>query len=1072
MDEGKMRYKRTLFVGLGGAGAKTLRILKQRIIEKNGGQPNQIKFLLIDTNSTELSNFRDFDNSEKICIAVREPYQRYLHDKDTSTHEFIPKQNAHSLLALERGAGQIRSNGHFAVIENQYSNKLMRIFRERADELENIDIKESTLEKDPKIEIRLVFSIAGGTGSGTFLPIATILRAAVKHCELTAYIYSATNFSKKVENSAKYSVMQNAYAALCELDYMMHFGRDEKRHKNITFNFGPSENQHMEQSNRPFDEVYYIDKHTNLPDADSVEFSYNEIDRLQENTAEAMYLAATNIITAHTGTVDNVRQKIMEGQFDVSDKFAWVSGLGLAELYFEKLGFDNSSVINACLKAINERTDETQTWENKTIETIVKKFTYNTYDESRGDADGNPVLRRFVEEDQIKKYCSTIVKNLENTATSDEMCDSKNENAPSLSKCVSKNKETETVDKIKQECIDGFKKDVNKLIESLIDKKKYRDNELGEDKYVEGFGKESGGLSLEMVKKIIDALRNKLVSSQNTLTQERDGIQEKDGKTNGGLKGKEEKANEDIRRLRRKIIEKPQTGFKIWKPSTWWSNPNPPQNVTNANADNEIHPKQKDALENHILIERHTAAIAVFEECIKFIDNDVKKEIDDWVDILNGGKRAGNDEIKKERKSTEKTKRKGYSVEVQNVKIGEGFHFKYENLEKLRNDKKGNNLGTDEFIFHAIKEIFLNANGSLHEYLKNGIEEIEAQTQSGEVKIERTECQQKIDRLIDLSSPTMQVDRHGYGERVKVDHFWYVMTDCPEANVADKSKDGADKSVGGLLKDLIEQNTLEAKVNLVHVPGWENKAIVYRVDSAVPVYFVDGVCESTEGGYTLEGCYEELKKTKLTYTPFSHETLRKLLENRKCALKPMDSVEDSKVLDYWLNFIMFRKIVIRGEGDEAYYCIDSERCGERISNQLECRNRVLLLGKTRTEAYNTFQRYCGELIKEWKTYEEDIKKPFFPETAQEDKKKNVYQIFSCDYINDKQLCQYSGDISRLTKDDDDFIILDREMTRIDKRALEYADKVRKTSMNERLSNCDRKDISEYCNKLKTLSNQD
>lgn len=1058
MKDAKKRFKRTLFVGLGGAGAKTLRILKKRIVEANNGiQPDQIKFLLIDTNSTELSNFRDFDNNEKICIAVREPYQRYLHDKDTSTHEFIPKQNAHSLLALERGAGQIRSNGHFAVIENQYSNKLMRIFRERADELENIDIKESTLEKDPKIEVRLVFSIAGGTGSGTFLPIATILRAAVKHCELTAYIYSATNFSKKVENSAKYSVMQNAYAALCELDYMMHFGRDESRHKNITFNFGPSENQHMEQSNRPFDEVYYIDKHTNLPDSDSVEFSYNEIDRLQENTADAMHIAATNLITAHTGTVDNVRQKIMEGQFDVSDKFAWVSGLGLAELYFNEISENDSFLIDTCLDSINGRIDKGKALEELTITNIVQKFVDQRYDESKGSDDHDPILSKFISEKELHEFSVKKVKQKgSNNAKSDDF-------EVKFKDVVFQEKRND-VTKIEEELKKEFEDDLNGLIKKLIDEDKD-----SADVYVKGYDGKGFGLSLEQIKKIISAIKLNSDTSVTTLKEE----QEKHRK-------EQKSADEEIKTESKKGVSSPvpiqrkkYLGFipspKI-KPNGPQPNGNNTGQSTNTGSLDVIHEAQTRALENRLLAERDQEAIDVLK-ALSVISNKKIEEIDKWISILEKASSVGSKE-KGKIDLPEKTKKKVNRVEVYGADINKAFRIKYSHLTELASKQKTGNLGTDESFFNAIKIYIIKANGSLHEYLVNGIDEIKAQAESGETKTERTECQQKIDRLIDLSSPTMQVDRHGYGERVKVDHFWYVMTDCPEANVADKSKDGADKSVGALLKELIEQNTLEAKVNLVHVPEWKNKAMVYRVDSAVPVYFVDGVCESTEGGYTLEGCYEELKKTKLTYTPFSHETLRKLLENRKCALKPMDSVEDSKVLDYWLNFIMLQRIVIRGNDDERYYCIDSERCGERISNRLECRNRVLLLGKTRAEAYNTFQRYCGELIKEWKSYEEDIKKPFFPQTAQEDKKRNVYQIFSCDYINDKQLCQYNGDISKLTKDDDDFIMLDREMTRIDKRAIEYADKVKEKYMNEKLSNCDRKDFSEYCNKLMTLSNQD
>ena len=406
-----LRYKRTLYIGLGGAGAKTLRKLKKKIQCANDGEvPKQVKFLLIDTNATELSNYRDFDSSEKICIAVREPYERYEHDKEAGldTHRFIPKQNAHSLLALERGAGQIRSNGHFAVIENQYSNKLTRIFRDRADELENIDVNVCSLEKDPKIEVRLVFSIAGGTGSGTFLPIASIIRSAIKHSELTAYIYSATHFEKFVENSAKYSVMQNAYASICELDYMMHFGREG--YDKIQFNFGPEENQKLIPQNSPFDEVYYIDKRTSLPTSDSVEFAYNELRRLQDNTAEIMHISSTNIITAHTGTVDNVRQKIKEGQFDVGDKFAWISGVGISELLLCNDNINNQKVIDAALKSISSRLIN-ENLNDDSARGVANKFNENDirFDESRGEADGDPILKLFLSSQDIVKACEEIV---------------------------------------------------------------------------------------------------------------------------------------------------------------------------------------------------------------------------------------------------------------------------------------------------------------------------------------------------------------------------------------------------------------------------------------------------------------------------------------------------------------------------------------------------------------------------------------------------------------------------------------------------------------------------------------
>ena len=1057
------RYKRTLFVGLGGAGAKTLRILKKRIQEANNGIPKQIKFLIIDTNATELSNYRDFDSSEKICIAVREPFQRFLHDKNTPTHEFIPLQNVHSLLALERGAGQIRSNGHFAVIENQYSNKLMRIFRERADELEDIDVKVSTLEKDPKIEVRLVFSIAGGTGSGTFLPIATLLRAAIKHSELTAYIYSATNFAKKVENSAKYTVMQNAYAALCELDYMMHFGRDGKRHKSISFNFGPSENQHMEQSNRPFEEVYYIDKHTSLPTADSVEFAYNEIDRLQENTADAMHFAATNLISSHTGTVDNVRQKIMEGQFDVNDKYAWVSGLGMAELYFNKLDRDNPKVIDACLNSIEGRTSSETALKLSTIDDIASDFMSYKYDESKGDDDKDPILNKFIDAESLLDYCIKLVEDVGSNSKLSENIISNQD--VKLGKIISQINSRD-VKTLQNEIVSQFKDELTSLLKNLIDNDSDSNNEPVVDN--PGLG---AGLTLDMISSIVKRIKEKLQSS----------IDKVDGEKNDHLLAATN-ADKEIVALKKKADKEDKDLENSTSSSKkWWnifgvgSNQTPQQTQNSAGDDyypDDIRIEQGKGVYNRLLAQRDNMTIGVLKQCLDYAE-DIVKEINNWNQILRSAYVAGKSRKTVSETRCDDTERKVNRVEVQMIDIEDGFRIKYSDLKQLSLENKSGKLSSSDSIFTAISRMLMTRSGSLQKYLASGLSEIVKQAKDEHIKIERTECQQKIDRLIDLSSPTMQVDSHGYGEQVKVDHFWYVMTECPEANIAEKSIEDEEcsktESIGGLLKKFIEQNTLDAKINLVHVPGWDYKAILYRVDSAVPVYFVDGVCESTEGGHTLEGCYEELKKTKRTYTPFSHETLRALLENKVCALKPMDTVDEYKILDYWLNFLMMGKIVIRGEGEESTYCIDSAHYGERLSDQLECRNRVLILGRTRTEAYNTFQRYCGELIKEWKSYDKDIMKPFFPNN---NPSKNVYQIISCEYIANKKLCQYYGEIKELTKEDDDFIILDKEMTRLDKRASDYAERIRIKTLNEKLSNCDGSALSEYCEKLKASINKE
>jgi len=948
-----LRYKRTLFVGLGGAGAKTLRILKGKIKETNNGElPKQIKFLLIDTNATELANYRDFDSSEKICIAVREPYLRYEYDRksNSSTHEFIPLKNVHSLLALERGAGQIRSNGHFAVIESQYSNKLMRVFREKADDIENIDIDCSKLEKDPKIEVRLVFSIAGGTGSGTFLPIAMLLRAAIKHCELTAYIYSATHFEKFVENSAKYSVMQNAYAALCELDYMMHFGM--QGYDKIQFNFGPQENQHILATHRPFEEVYYIDKRTNLPTSDSVEFAYNEIKRLQDNTSDIMHLAATNIITAHQGTVDNVRQKIQEGQFNVGDKYAWLSGVGMSNLFYNKSAKDSLVVIDAALRAIEARISNGDY--SDIAQEIANEFnkTDFRFDESKGDEDGDPILNHFVDKTEIDIFSKEQVysnkkKQYELTTTSGGWGVSLDDVEKSSVK---------SDEKIKNLC-DVFKNKVFFLIKSLIDEEKYKE--------IEVHGVPNGGISFKLIKEVLNNIDKILKDSSTALEKEYEHWNTLRKELDNKLLSEIDKSDEDVE-------QKNNGGISSFLGKLFGRKPVNSTNKTDGTIDlkDRNQPIQEDALRYLLYAERASKGLKVFIECKKELAKRVEY-IDQLERILTDACNYGNRQYKKdiEGKSKDELNKKELRlkastnvVEINSFNPDEGYKLSYDNLYELYKSEDNKQVPNEQAKFSVICSYVSGNSNEFDDYLQKSINQIAELAKDNRIMVERTECQKKIDRLIDLSMPTMQIDYHGYGDRVKVDNFWYIMTDCPEENQGTKSE--SKKSVGALLKILLEQNILDAKVNLVHVPGWKNQAVLYRVDSAVPAYFVDGVCIST-GGHTLEGCYEELKKTKRTYTPFSHKQLQEKLENGICVLKPHDDVAENEALEHWINFNLLGLIQFESvKGTTGVYKIKSEKLGEVQTKSLTDLDKVLLLGDTREHAFNTFSRYCKTLVEE------------------------------------------------------------------------------------------------------------
>lgn len=980
------RYKRTLYVGLGGAGAKTLTKLKKKILDANGQKiPKQIKFLLIDTNATELSNYNNFDASEKICIAVREPYERYKTDEGRRTHEFIPSRNSYSLIALERGAGQVRSNGHFAVIENQYSNKLMRVFKERADELMNIDINRAALEKDPKIEVRIIFSLAGGTGSGTFLPISILLRAALKHCELIAYAISPAHYERVIENSAKKTVMANGYAALAELDYMMHFGRNGLNQENIKFNYGPDvKTQQIEQCDRPFDEVYYIDKRTNLPLSDSIEYTYTELNRMFENTADIIHIASTNIISGHTGTVDNVRQKIREGQFDVEDKFGWVSGVGMAEIYLNPKDRNSREIVEAGIKQVRYRLNGT---DSSKVKSLVSSFINDEWNESNDSNDHNRVLTHFVDESSINDFChDQIIVKANDVGTKVEAL---NINLNTLSSVP--------IEELENERLETYESYLNDKVVNFINKEDKIDGKIVPT-------------SLILLKNVIDGIAAHLQTSVKRLSLEADAhmslCHELDDKREACLKnGKAVDETTSTTTTKKKGFFKrlfSNSAEEVIKIDNTKSTNNIEDQIKKAKI------AQRDALVQLMLAERAKVAGKLLNKC-REITLGKAALVESFINMLSKAE-IGGESKQLDIKNMDNAMETENRIEVKMAEVHDGYFLDYEKLLKIHNFVESKIEKPDgKSIFEMICEMLSADTGSLQKYLIKCIQEIDSEHGNYKTKgrQEKTECQKAIDRLIDLSAPTLQIDSHGYGAKIKADQFYYIMTSDDDivfsdsqAELGQSNKDSVfntikHKTVAGLLQYLLEQNSLDIHVQRVNVRGWENKAVLYRVKSAIPPYFIEGVAKSTLGGQTMEGCYEELKHTRPHYTPFSHEILRQKLEDGKSVLKPHSSLSEDAAMEHWVNFlwlatqsdneyknefIHFKSVpnpsyanCDKQQGALGIYSLESEHLGQTLTGELADQKKILILGEKRTEAFLRFSRYCQDILDEHKGYLDRMK---------------------------------------------------------------------------------------------------
>ena len=320
------KIKRCLFVGLGGTGMNTLLHTKKMLVDTYGKVPPMIGFLGIDTDGGSYKKTLDskygkvgFVPSEQLPITVENALPIYEVNKERLS--WIPEQNLYALTSMMLGAGQVRSNGRFAMTVNcdAVGNKIKEAL-DKITSAEIIDNPEYELLSN-KVEIHMVFSVCGGTGSGTFINMAYLLKEFAKDCKLTGYAVLPDVF----ESMAKFGmakVKPNAYGAIQDLDWLMHLGIGKD---SISIDYLK---RSYEVNERPFNAVMFIDNKNKNGDA------YLHVDQLAEMMSLALVTSVGELSTASASVSDNLEKNIREGSMNIENKKAWVGGLGVCEITF------------------------------------------------------------------------------------------------------------------------------------------------------------------------------------------------------------------------------------------------------------------------------------------------------------------------------------------------------------------------------------------------------------------------------------------------------------------------------------------------------------------------------------------------------------------------------------------------------------------------------------------------------------------------------------------------------------------------------------------------------------------
>lgn len=320
------KIKRCLYVGLGGTGMNALLHTKKMFVETYGEVPPMIGFLGIDTDGDaykkELpSKYGPVSlvPNEQTPIQVEDAQAAFI----TSRQHFgwVHPDNVFALTSMTKGAGQIRSNGRFALTCN-FENLTNKV-RDAVGRITAANIK-----SNPKydadfvgdVEVHMVFSMSGGTGAGTFINMAYVIREAIPKCKVTGYAVLPDVFECMSQYGME-RVKPNTYGSILDLDYFMHLSGTE----GMQFDYVT----HIQDiKSRPFSAFFFIDNRNKGGD------SYSNVDQLAEMISLALVTSSGELSGSVDSVTDNVEKSIMNGDGMVGNKRAWVSGMGACEILF------------------------------------------------------------------------------------------------------------------------------------------------------------------------------------------------------------------------------------------------------------------------------------------------------------------------------------------------------------------------------------------------------------------------------------------------------------------------------------------------------------------------------------------------------------------------------------------------------------------------------------------------------------------------------------------------------------------------------------------------------------------
>lgn len=355
----KKQFKRSLFIGLGGSGLKIITTLKRDFIEQYGQVPVTKAFLGFDTDN----DLPMLESRADGSVVRLDPNSEFYHLKVMSPRSFIKSSPEVQKWIQEpppdepicAGTGAIRQAGRVGLFA--HTHEVFGSIRNAVDRLYSVTLPDKMSKQGytilgEEIEVYICGSIAGGTGSGTFLDVAIWCRHNMRPDTMIYGVLLGPWIYRNL--GATFRTPANAYSSMMELDYLMTNGHVQKTKKGYAEDYMVRyDKEEIVIERPPFSMVYLVDG------INQKGSTIDEPKELIKFISEGLFLSTSDSGRYLRSGIDNIltylsvaNKDIWEGKFNLYSSFGSAAAIYPADQYAKRAFFRFSEKILEKMVAI------------------------------------------------------------------------------------------------------------------------------------------------------------------------------------------------------------------------------------------------------------------------------------------------------------------------------------------------------------------------------------------------------------------------------------------------------------------------------------------------------------------------------------------------------------------------------------------------------------------------------------------------------------------------------------------------------------------------------------------------